>query len=188
VAHACLVLALFGMEIADAKLTLVLMAGLPGSGKTTLAYALSKLFRWQVVDKDMYKDILVKQKMDNEEASHAAYEISFAILRAALNRQHTSVIFDTAALSRFIIDEVEEIINMTRDVQLKVILCVADYELRHLRISSRPPQPTTIRVNPPTIADYLYHYRHLPQDKLVLDTSADKEACLSEAIRYIAGA
>jgi len=37
------------------RLTLVLMAGLPGAGKTTLAYALGRELGWQVIDKDTYK-------------------------------------------------------------------------------------------------------------------------------------
>jgi shikimate kinase len=33
--------------------TLVLMAGLPGTGKSTLGYALAKTFDWIVIDKDV---------------------------------------------------------------------------------------------------------------------------------------
>ena len=37
------------------KPIVVLMAGLPCTGKTTLAYALQDELRWLVVDKDWYK-------------------------------------------------------------------------------------------------------------------------------------
>jgi shikimate kinase len=40
------------------RLTLVLMAGLPGAGKSTLASALSRELDWHVIDKDRHKELL----------------------------------------------------------------------------------------------------------------------------------
>jgi signal recognition particle GTPase len=39
--------------------TLLLMAGLPGAGKTTLALALGRILHWPVVDKDTLKSTLL---------------------------------------------------------------------------------------------------------------------------------
>lgn len=173
------------MEREHIKLTLVLMAGLPGAGKTTLAYALGHACQWPVIDKDMYKEVLSSQGLENDLASRVAYELSFATIHAALVRQRVSVIFDTAALQHFILDMVTEIVSSADVAQLKVILCVADRDLRNRRLRNRPFQPTTIRVDPDTIADYLHHFRHLPSDTLVLYTNIALEECLMKARDYI---
>ena len=167
--------------------TFVLMAGLPGAGKTTLAYALGHELQWQVIDKDMYKEVLLKQGLNDDKASNMAYELSFAMIRTALMRQRISVIFDTAALQHFILNTVTEIVNSAGNVQLKVILCVANRDLRNHRLRTRPYQVTNIRVDPNTIADYLYYFRHLPPDKLVLITAASIAECVVQARDHITG-
>lgn len=174
--------------MANPQPTFVMMAGLPGAGKTTLAYALGRAFQWQVIDKDSYKHVLLKQGLDDDSASSAAYELSFAMARDMLTKQQASVILDSAALQRFIIDNVKEICGIA-DAQLKVILCVADRDLRNYRQRTRPYQPTNIRVDPATIGDYLQHFKHLPPepDTLTLYTIAPFEECLAQARDYVIG-
>lgn len=165
--------------------TLVMMAGLPGAGKTTLAYALGRELGWQMIDKDTYRETLIKQGVDEKRAGKIAYEISFAQIRTLLIRQRMPVIFDTAALHDFVIDEILEILRNTNGAILKVILCVADRDLRHYRMRTRPYQPTSIRVDPATIADYFRYFNHLPADRLVLVTNASLEICIMKAKAYV---
>src|SRR5712691_3915897 len=152
----------------NSMLTLVLMAGLPGAGKTTLARALSYDLQWHVIDKDTYKGVLLKQGMEDERAGKAAYELSFIIARDVLTKQQASVILDSAALHNFILDTATEIVRGIAHTQLKVILCVADRDLRNRRLRERPFQPTNIRIDPATIPDYLQSFKHLPPDKLTI--------------------
>ena len=166
------------------KLTLVLMAGLPGAGKTTLAYALGRELKWHVIDKDRYKEMLLNQGMDDDRAANTAYERSFNEIRTALVEQHISVIFDTAALHRFILDNVIDIVCSVANAQLKAILCVADRDLRNRRLRNRS-QVTRIKVDPATVADYLQYFKHLPADKLILYTTTSFDACLAQARDYV---
>src|SRR2546423_441078 len=142
------------------RLTLVLMAGLPGAGKTTLAYSLGRELGWQVIDKDTYREVLMKQGLDVDRADKVAYELSFARVRTLLIKEHLPAILDTAALQRFVFDEVTEIMRCTDEAILRVILCVANRDLRNHRLRNRSYQHTSIRVDPATIADYLRYFEH----------------------------
>jgi predicted kinase len=164
---------------------LVLMAGLPGAGKTTLAYALGRELGWQVIDKDTYREVLVKQGFDDDRAGKIAYELSFAQARTFVIRQQMSAILDTAALDHFVLDEVMEIMHCTDGAILKVILCVADRDLRNYRLRTRTYQSTSIRVDPATIPDYLRYFEHLPENKLIIQTNVPFNQCIKIAREYI---
>ncbi len=69
------------------KLTLLIMAGLPGAGKTTLANALSKELGWYVVDKDRYREILSVYGLSPDTVSRAAYDLSFKDAYNILSKQ-----------------------------------------------------------------------------------------------------
>ncbi len=164
------------------------MAGLPGAGKSTLARTLGSELRWQIIDKDRYREELLEQGVDGEYAARCAYDRSFAELRNVLVQQRHSVIFDTAALHRFILDTAREIVDQAQNARLKVILCVADRDLRNQRLRARTSQITKIRVDPATLADYFSYFRHLPPDTLTLYTSRPFEECLDRARAYVTGA
>lgn len=169
----------------NVKLTVVLMAGFPGSGKTTLACALERELGWHVVDKDRYRVELLKKGMKEDDAAYAAYDLSFNEIRLALIEQQQSVIFDTAALYRFIIDTVREIVDSVEGARLKVILCVVDRDVRNRRLRIRVVQNTRSTVEPDTITDYLQYFDHLPQDKLAIFTHKSFAECLTDAMAYV---
>jgi predicted kinase len=174
-----------GFLMKNARITLVLMAGLPGAGKTTLAYALGRELEWDIIDKDKYRRDKLRQGLEDDAASRTAYEESFKQVRCALREKQVSVIFDTAALHHFVLDTVREIMHGVEYACLKVILCVADRDLRNDRLRRRRDESTRIRVNPATIADYLRCFEHLPSDKLIIYTSDPFDEYLNQAKRYI---
>lgn len=169
----------------NSQLTLVLMAGLPGAGKSTLASALGRELNWHVIDKDRHKEVLLRQGVDEETAGRATYELAFETARTELMKQQASVILDSAALHTFILENALNIVESVPNAHLKVILCVADRDLRNKRLRSRPLQITNIRVNPETIADYLRLFQHLPPDTLVLFTINPLHEYLEEARNYL---
>ncbi len=166
------------------KLTLVLMAGLPGAGKSTLARALSNDLQWYVVDKDRYRKEFLQQGFDEDKASYNAYEVAFAIVRYRLAEQRESVILDCVGIHAFILKNVMNIARSVENVQLKVILCVVDRELRKERLSKRPPQRVVINDDLEPNADYVKIYK-LPEDARVLPTDKPLEECLADAKGYL---
>jgi predicted kinase len=173
-----------GYLMLGTKATLVLMAGLPGAGKTTLARALGREFQWHVIDKDGHKEVLLSKGIEEEQAGNAAYAIAFRTIRNEL-AQRASVILDTASLHTSIVEKAREIARSFETAQLKIILCVADRDLRNHRLRNRPEQITRIKMDPATIADYFECYSHLPSGYLIVYTRNPLEKCLAEAKSYL---
>jgi predicted kinase len=166
------------------KPTLVLMAGLPGAGKTTLALALGDALRWLVLDKDMYKSLFATMGMIDALASAMAYELLFDVAQDILMRQNMSAIFDSSALHPFVLDHA---LAMTRraDAQLKVILCSVDYEERSSRLSRRAVAPSLPYSEVRTTEDERRLFSHLPAHTLTLQTTRPVEECVASALSYI---
>ena len=172
----------------SAKPTLVLMAGLPGAGKTTLAYALSRDLQWHVINKDSYRQVLLEEGLSDQRAGKVAYELCFETARRVLVKQQASVILDSGAVHRFILDNATDIVCSVANAQLKAILCVVDRDLRNERLRRRSwPPVTNITVDPFTIVDYLQCFRHLPSNTLTLYTSKPFAETFSVAKEYLLG-
>jgi predicted kinase len=166
------------------KPTLVLMAGLPGAGKTTLALALGNELRWLVLDKDMYKSLFATMGMIDALASAMAYELLFDVAQDILMRQNMSAIFDSSALHPFVLDHA---LAMTRraDAQLKVILCSVDCEERSSRLNRRTVAPSLPYSEVRTAEDEQRLFSHLPAHTLMLQTTRPLEECVASALNYI---
>lgn len=117
------------------------MAGLPGVGKSTLAHELGLDLGWVVIDRDSFKDSLLedavlKEKIAEDTAGWAAYEVFFRNARDLLVNQHQSIILDTSTLHRFIFERAQD---LARDAgaEFKVILCEVDEKTRQHRLHTR---------------------------------------------------
>jgi len=79
----------------ESKLTLVLMAGMPGAGKTTPALALGRSLGWPVIDKDSLKSPMLTKGISNDLAGPASYALMLAMADDLLVRQRLSAILDS---------------------------------------------------------------------------------------------
>ena len=170
------------------KPTLVLMAGLPGVGKTTIAAELGRCLHWPVLDKDLLKLTLLNQKLDlvPHTVGNTAYELIFAIAKDIVRRQQLSAILDTAAIHPFILECATTIVH-SANALLKVILCIADNAIRTERISKRPSPDlsSTSPINHSVIKNEFQYFKHLPDDTLILETAYPLEDCLQRALHYV---
>jgi predicted kinase len=168
------------------KLTFVLMAGLPGAGKTTLAAALGQALGCPIIDKDYLKGSLLQAPISattQEELGKAVYEIVFAFAHDMLVRQHISIILDTAALYPFILERAFNI-ACAAEAQLKIILCTADLQVRNERVEKRKSIVSPY-VNTTTIEDDSQLFEHLPKDILVLYTARPLKEYIHLTIKYL---
>ncbi len=166
------------------KSTLVMMAGLPGTGKSVLALEVGEVLGWPIIDKDTMKTTLLEAGIEERVAAGLAYELTLALAEDLLVRQRVSVIVDTPLTFHRTLTRAE---SMTKSAgaRLKVVFCQCSDELRDQRMQHRPPrasQPASLQSiggNPVVQFDYL------PVDTLVLDTSAPIENLVRTAVDYL---
>lgn len=167
-------------------LTLVLMAGMPGTGKTSLALALGQSRGWPVIDKDSLKSPLLTGGVSPELAGPASYMLMLELAQDLLVKQHLSVILDSPGRFPFVLEQVKA---MTEQVgaRLKIIQCVAPRELRNRRLTGRPSRRPSQWREDAGFSDEEERemFAHLPTNVLILDTCLPLEDCLAEAVAYL---
>lgn len=168
---------------------LVLMAGLPGVGKTTLATYLGKILKWTVIDKDTIKDVLIdKMRMPEEKAGEAAFEVAFGLLKDSLSNGR-SAILDSSALHQFIMRDAIQLCDDLQndpgiDAEIRIVLCEVDHETRQCRLNARRQRSSQRHCTqvPEEAAQY---FQHLPDNILKLWTRNSLESYASEALHYL---
>src|SRR6478752_7307744 len=79
-----------------AQPTLLMLAGLPGTGKSTLATALARRLGWPVIDKDLLNTVLLAADLTQAQAGSLAYELALTLAHALMVQHGQSLMLDTA--------------------------------------------------------------------------------------------
>ncbi len=163
-------------------LTLVLMAGPPGAGKSTLALAIGRALGWPVVDKDTLKSALLEAGTAEERAGPLSYDLMFVLGHDVLVRQRQSVILDSPAAYPRCVERANQIAAKVGG-RLRVMCCVADDAVREVRLGTRRTLRSQLTAG--TFQSGSERFAHLPDDALTLDSSRPLADLLSEALVYI---
>jgi len=166
--------------------TLLLLAGHPGAGKSTLALALGRQLSWPVLDKDTFKSTLIQTACTGSgvDINLLAYELVAAVANDLLVQQQCSVIIDSPLKRPVVIAQLRAL-AVAAQARLKVILCLADDCVRNQRLAARTPKASQLRVHP--IATHREsQFGHLPGDTLALRTERLDEDLLRAACDYLA--
>jgi predicted kinase len=165
-------------------LTLVMLAGMPGTGKSTLARAIAASLNWLVLDKDIIHTTLLHAGVPMADAGVMAYKVVLKQAEDIVVLQRHSLVLDTAGRQPIILSEVNRMVKSSQ-ARLKVIRCVLAPHMRARRLKGREAEAAqwTADLTVPEQEDIWY--AHLPEDALMLDTSPPLEATLEQAITFI---
>ena len=165
---------------------LVVMSGLPASGKSTVAEGLSRHFSMPVFSVDPIEAAMWRGGLARDQTGIAAYEVAIALAGEQLRLGH-SVIVDA-------VNPVEAPRAAWRDLaarhraQLKIIECVcADEAIHRRRVEARRRNIAGMpELRWERVLERRAEYEPWRDVRLVLDTSTQPlDRLLAEAIRYV---
>jgi predicted kinase len=166
--------------------TLIVLSGLPGSGKTVLAEGLSRALSIPIFAIDTIEVAIRRAGLDKAETSVAAYEVALALADEHLRLRH-SVIVDA-------VNPVEAPRAVWRNlaakhrVGLKIIECVcADEAMLRQRIEAQARSVAgTPEITWARLMQRRAEYEAWTDPRLVLDTSRTSPAqLLAQALNYV---
>ncbi len=167
-------------------LTLVMMAGLPGAGKSTLALGLSRALGWPVVDKDIFDAVLRAAGIaDNPTA--IAYDLMLALAKDLLAEQRLSVILDCPAVYPARVEQAAALARAA-GACFNVVLCLAERDERNRRMAREVPESAREwrpppRRRPSDIAgDGRDQFPHLPAGALLVETTRPMDQVVAGVI------
>jgi predicted kinase len=164
--------------------TIIVLAGMPGTGKTTLGVALSREVGIPMLDKDTLKHTLLAMDISEAVAAPTAYELLFAVAHDLVVVQGLSVILDSPTFYPRILDNARALANAV-GAPLKVIACYVDFETRQARLATRDRKLSHLVTDPTPDAVADARLAHLPPDTLRLDTSLPLARLLELALPYV---
>lgn len=163
---------------------LILMAGMPGAGKSTVALALGDAFSIPVIDKDVVVSALLDADVTEDIAHSAAYNATFDLVEHLVRVQRKSVIVDTPAVYPSTLDWATMLCIET-GAQLIPVLCSADGETRYDRMAMRKGLRSHSKGTSRTPGTARERFAHLPDDTIELDTMKPLDDIMREAITAV---
>ncbi|RXJ71658.1 hypothetical protein CS022_20145 [Veronia nyctiphanis] len=162
---------------------LIVIGGLPGTGKTTLSKALSKRLELPVFSKDELEAAVSRAEIaSNRQMNGVGYELMDTIAHAHIDSCR-SVIFDFIASKNRIIECWPSLLSMP----VKYIECICSDESRHQeRILSRERGiKGWYELSWEDVAQIKAIYNPYTSERLILDTAAELDKNIKLALKYI---
>ncbi len=173
-------------EETTARPVLVMMSGLPGTGKTYLARRLAEKLPFVILETDCVRKALFSEPTYSAEESGRVFQVCHALIDKLLKRG-VRIIFDATNLIEFQRAYVYRIVDRV-EAKLVIVRTVAPEEVVQARMHRRKTQrsPTDI-----SDADWRIYKRMAEREQpisrpyMVIDTSADLETAVRKIIRAV---
>ncbi len=170
---------------------LIVFAGLPGTGKTSLARTVARELRAVYLDKDTIKDTAMalgrelRVERISELAGQLSYELLVNLARDNLTLGH-SVILDSPAGYRTFREKVEQLAR-TSQVELKLIECICTNEgLLRDRIERRGTDLPDYRARDwETYRSDQARFERLSGPRLIVDTAETLQINVRKVLSYL---
>ena len=160
----------------------LLMAGLPGSGNSTLAKAAGRGLGWPVLDKDTVKSTLLELGADEDLAARASYVMLEELARDLVVEQGLSVILDTPSSYEEVLEGVQRIAD-DGGATLRVVLCEAPKETRAKRLATRKRRVShVVEIDEDAEALIQKRFERLPQDAVRLWTEGAPDGMAAQIV------
>jgi len=170
------------------KFNLILITGLPGTGKSTLARQIASRYRFALIAKDAIKEAAMDVLGWDAAQSRMLSDVSFAVL-FALSRQFLAAGLRVVLEGNFRAGEHEAALRAARSAagpSVIQILCRVDEAERRARISSRKSDPANhpghraaAQMARVAACDA---FLELPGERLLFDSTRDCERALQVLI------
>ncbi|MEJ7902406.1 MAG: AAA family ATPase [Thermomicrobiales bacterium] len=168
----------------SAPLVLILMAGMPGAGKSTVALALGAEFGMPVIDKDVIVSAMLNEDIAGDIAHPAAYRATFDLVEHMLREQRLSVIVDTPAVYPATLEWATNLCTET-DATIIPVLCSADGEARYDRMAAREGMRSHSKGTSRRPGTAREQFNHFPDNTIELDTMGAEDDVTLEAIAAV---
>lgn len=166
------------------KPILLLVAGPPGSGKSTLSREISAQAAVPVIDKDTIKSSLLALGADSDLASRASYTLLLSLATDIL-KSGIPVILDAPGKYRSFIDDCQEHADLC-NATFRCVLCHTSLEVRRERLEKRSTRESQWSALPSGSVDDLDEWLAiLPTDVEIIDTMHRPENLANKIITWL---
>lgn len=175
---------LTGSQETTAKPVLLLLSGLPGTGKSFLARRLAEALPFVIIESDVVRKILFPQPLYTAQESRWVHRTCHALM-AKLLKRGVRVIYDATNLIEYHRELVYRIAQKA-GARLVVVKTVASEEVVRERLRARQEEAREL-----SDADWRVYRRMASRQEqvshphLVIDTSEDLEEAVAKVLRFI---
>jgi predicted kinase len=164
---------------------LILTAGPPGAGKSTVSRLVGRLIHCPVIERDTLKtELLQAGIVENDIAAPLADNLLLGVGRDLL-AQGFSVVLDGHAANPAFVDTALDIAR-ERDAGLEILFINTAQAARNVRLSQRHNRPSQSRFDPRSDAEVAERFSHLPEWTLRLDGSLPVDSLTRAVLDHLA--